>query len=93
MARLPFYSFKVLPIYRFEKRHFVPFQIFNGVNTNHILKPAHGCGWNHVFTPDQKLDIIKTKLAYWNKKYKSDSNEPQYEHIEPRFYIEEKNRR
>jgi hypothetical protein len=60
------------------------------INTNHILKSAHGCGWNHAFTSQAELDIIKTKLVSWNKKYKSDSNEPQYQYIEPRFYIEEK---
>ena len=64
------------------------------INTNHILKSAHGCGWNHAFTsepPSQtELDIIKSKLVSWNKKYTSGSNEPQYAHIEPRFYIEEK---
>ncbi len=31
MARLPFYSFKVMPIYRFEDGTIVPFQIFNGL--------------------------------------------------------------
>jgi hypothetical protein len=64
------------------------------INTNHILKSAHGCGWNHEFISDppsqSELDIIKTKLKSWNKKYKTKSNEPQYAHIEPRFYIEEK---
>ena len=64
------------------------------INTNHILKSAHGSGWNHAFTsepPSQtELDIIKSKLESWNKKYTSGSNEPQYVHIEPRFYIEEK---
>jgi hypothetical protein len=64
------------------------------INTNHILKSAHGCGWNHAFTSDppsqEELDIIKSKLESWNKKYTSGSNEPQYAHIEPRFYIEEK---
>jgi len=64
------------------------------INTNHILKSAHGCGWNHVFTSDpplqSELDIIKSKLESWNKKYTTGSNEPQYAYIEPRFYIEEK---
>ncbi len=64
------------------------------INTNHILKSAHGCGWNHEFVTDPpsqaELNIIKKKLKSWNKKYETKSNEPQYANIEPRFYIEEK---
>lgn len=62
------------------------------INPNHILKSAHGCGWNHAFNEATKeeLDKIKQKLESWNRKYTTKSNEPQYKHIEPRFYIEEK---
>jgi hypothetical protein len=82
---------EVAPIIRILANH-EDIQL-SDINTNHILKSAHGCGWNHAFTsePSQsELDIIKSKLASWNKKYTSGSNEPQYAHIEPRFYIEEK---
>ena len=67
------------------------FEDFNeyDINDNHILKSAHGSGWN-IDLENANIAIINNKLKSWNKSYGTDSNEPHYNFIKPRFFIEEK---
>ena len=62
------------------------------INPNHMIKNAHGSGYNIIFYKDNKKnDINKIKLILKenNKKY-NPCYETQYKYIEPRFFIEEK---
>lgn len=59
------------------------------LNPNHIIKSTHGSGWNINITNETKLDLVKENIHYWNKTYIG-SNETHYQHIQPRFFIEEK---
>lgn len=59
------------------------------LNTNHIIKSAHGCGWNISIEDKTTIESIKKSLHAWNRHYIG-SKEIQYSFIEPRFYIEEK---
>ncbi len=59
------------------------------LNPNHIIKAAHGSGWNINITPSTNLQQSKMLLNQWNRHY-LEHNEEQYKYIKPRFYIEEK---
>jgi len=59
------------------------------INPNHMVKAAHGCGWNiNMADQTEHQEVIKS-LQKWNTKYNW-WEEKQYAHIEPRFFIEEK---
>lgn len=59
------------------------------INSNHMVKAVHGCGWNINMTNDTQVkDVIKS-LQKWNTHYIG-SGEKQYTYINPRFFIEEK---
>lgn len=60
------------------------------LNDNHIIKAAHGCGWNIDIGPDTTVDGVKTLLNKWNCVYSPHEEETQYKFIRPRFFIEEK---
>jgi hypothetical protein len=55
---------------------------------NYILKASHGSGWNIDLKETTDISEIISKLHSWNKTYSTD--EKQYIHIEPRFFIEKK---
>ena len=59
------------------------------LNTNHIVKAAHGCGWNISINEDTTVEYVKGKLKEWNHTYRS-TDEKQYAFLKPRFFIEEK---
>jgi len=59
------------------------------LNTNHIIKSAHGCGWNINIKDTTTVESVKLALNSWNHQYVG-TGEKQYSFIEPRFYIEEK---
>jgi hypothetical protein len=59
------------------------------LNTNHIIKSAHGCGWNISIEDTTTIQSVKQSLHAWNHQY-TDTKEVQYSFIEPRFFIEEK---
>jgi hypothetical protein len=59
------------------------------INTNHIIKSAHGCGWNISIEKATTVDRVVRTLKPWNRHY-TGSNEPHYMFIKPRFFIEEK---
>ena len=59
------------------------------LNTNHIIKYAHGCGWNIGIEDTTTIQSVKESLNAWNHQY-TDTKEMQYSFIEPRFFIEEK---
>lgn len=56
-------------------------------NGSHLLKSAHGSGWNIPLSPPLNLTEARTKLHSWMKTYSVE--EKQYIHIRPRFFIEE----
>ena len=59
------------------------------INTQHIIKSTHGCGWNISITDETTVQQVQEQLKKWNCVYR-DNIEPQYGHIPPRFFIEEK---
>lgn len=59
------------------------------INENHIIKAAHGCGWNISMTKDTTVESVRASLHSWNHIY-NPSGEAQYKFIIPRFFIEEK---
>lgn len=59
------------------------------INSNHIVKSAHGCGWNINMTEQTTVQEVIKSLKKWNVKYNW-WEEKQYAHINPRFFIEEK---
>jgi hypothetical protein len=65
--------------------------IESDINTLHILKASHGCGWNLDLKTNTDLDKIHDFINKRMHSYKSRENfEKQYNYIEPRFFIEEK---
>lgn len=61
------------------------------LDCNHIIKAAHGCGWNINIQPSLTVDEAKTKLRSWNRTYNTESHiEQHYKYIKPQFFIEEK---
>jgi len=61
------------------------------INDNYIIKSSHASGWNIDTKYIKNINIIKLYLNFWNKTYKVDNlNEPQYQFIKPRFFIEHK---
>lgn len=60
------------------------------LNVNHIIKAAHGCGWNIDITDTTTLDSVKLLLNKWNCVYSPREPETQYKFVKPRFFIEEK---
>lgn len=59
------------------------------LNTNHIIKSAHGCGWNINIDETTTVESVRNTLQSWNCSYNG-NNEPHYQFIKPRFFIEEK---
>jgi hypothetical protein len=59
------------------------------LNTNHIIKSAHGCGWNINIDETTTVDNVRNTLQSWNCPYVG-NNEHHYQYIKPRFFIEEK---
>lgn len=61
------------------------------LNSNHIIKGAHGSGYNINIKPGVKYDIetIKNKLQTFNQQY-NPKYETQYSFLKPTFFIEEK---
>jgi len=59
------------------------------LNNGHLIKSAHGSGWNININDDVKLENVKKQLAAWSIKYNA-NRERQYMFIKPRFFIEEK---
>jgi hypothetical protein len=62
----------------------------NDLNTDHIIKSAHGSGWNINITDKTTVEGCKSKLKEWNRPYGIESREHHYKNIKPRFFIEEK---
>jgi hypothetical protein len=60
------------------------------LNCNHIIKSAHGSGWNISIQPSTTVRDAKRLLQSWNKHYSHKYIESQYQYIRPRFFIEEK---
>ncbi len=64
---------------------------YNDINNNHIIKSSHASGWNIDFVKVKNLDKIKFNLISWNRTYsKQGFIEPQYDSLQPRFFIEQK---
>jgi hypothetical protein len=61
----------------------------NDLQSNWIIKATHGSGWNIPITQLTTLEEVNQKLHKWNRVYVG-SNEKHYQHIKPRFFIEEK---
>jgi hypothetical protein len=59
------------------------------LNPNHMIKSAHGCGWNISIDDTTTVQMIKERLHSWNHCYKGE-NEIQYTFLQPRFFLEEK---
>lgn len=59
------------------------------LNPVHMIKAAHGCGWNINISEKTDLAKVRSRLATWNCHYNAEI-ERQYAFIEPRFFIEEK---
>jgi len=59
------------------------------LNTNHMIKAAHGCGWNISISDTTTVQSVKKLLHSWNKIFKG-VNETHYAYLQPRFFIEEK---
>ena len=58
------------------------------LSSKYLLKSAHASKWN-VDLSKTDLNTALNMLSNWNQKYKL-YNERQYNHVEPRFFIEEK---
>ncbi len=64
---------------------------YNDINNNHMIKSSHASGWNIDFIEVKNLDKIKFNLNSWNRPYfKQGLKEPQYDSLQPRFFIEQK---
>jgi hypothetical protein len=59
------------------------------LNINHIIKSAHGSGWNINISENTKIEDVIKRLNSWNMKF-NPLNEKQYSYINPTFFIEEK---
>jgi hypothetical protein len=62
------------------------------INPEHMIKSAHGSGYNINFYRDMRkndINVIREKLKENNKKY-NPGYETQYKYLEPKFFIEEK---
>lgn len=59
------------------------------VNPEHIVKAAHGSGWNINMTEKTTVQEVIQSLNKWNIKYDW-QDEKQYSYIKPRFFIEKK---
>lgn len=59
------------------------------INTLHIIKASHGCGWNISMTEKTTVAQVRKQLELWNRVYRN-GIEKQYLYITPRFFIEEK---
>jgi hypothetical protein len=59
------------------------------LNPNHIIKSAHGSGWNINIDDNTNITDVINKLKLWNRKF-NPLNEKQYSYIDPIFFIEEK---
>jgi hypothetical protein len=59
------------------------------INPNHMVKAAHGSGWNITMIKDTKIKDVLDSLQKWNTHYDG-AGEKQYSYIHPRFFIEEK---
>lgn len=55
---------------------------------DHILKASHGSGWNVLLSEAPSIPKLQTILNGWSVQYVG-SGEKQYNHIQPRFFIEE----
>lgn len=55
---------------------------------DHMLKASHGCGWNVLLSQSPSIPTLQTILAGWSVPYVG-TGEKQYDHISPRFFIEE----
>jgi hypothetical protein len=53
----------------------------------HLLKAAHGCGWNLPLDGSISLSEIQTALKTWHANPYS-TKEKQYTHVKPRYFIE-----
>lgn len=58
------------------------------IESGHIIKSAHGSGWNINLRNITNIDNIKKQLFSYNKIY-NDGKEKQYLSIKPKFFIEE----
>ena len=59
------------------------------INEKHMIKAAHGSGWNINMNTTTNVTMVKKLLNTWNRKY-NPVEEQQYKYIIPRFFIEEK---
>ena len=59
------------------------------IDSRHMVKAAHGCGWNIIMTAETTVSAVRKSLNEWNKPYNW-TGEKQYNFIKPRFFIEEK---
>lgn len=59
------------------------------LNTNHIIKSAHGSGWNINIDETTTVENVIASLQSWNCHYVGEG-EQHYQHVKPRFFIEEK---
>ena len=59
------------------------------INPKHIVKAAHGSGWNINMTEETTVQEVIQSLNKWNIKYDW-LDEKQYSYIKPRFFIEKK---
>jgi hypothetical protein len=56
------------------------------LNPNHLLKAAHGCGWNIRLDGSTPIEKIRENLLTWITNYSKD--EKQYTYVKPAFFIE-----
>jgi len=61
------------------------------INSNYIIKGAHGCNFNLNIEPNKKynIDEVKRRLNNFNKTF-GNGMETQYSYLKPKFFIEEK---
>ena len=59
------------------------------IQPQHMVKAAHGCGWNINMTAETTVKAVRKSLREWNRPYNW-TDEKQYNFIKPRFFIEEK---
>jgi hypothetical protein len=53
-----------------------------------ILKATHGSGWNRILDETCTVEHVRSLLQTWGGVYNQGS-ERQYEHVKPRFFVEE----
>jgi len=56
------------------------------LNPSHLLKAAHGCGWNIRLDGSTPIAAIREHLVAWNTSYSL--TETQYKYVKPAFFIE-----